>query len=1263
MNRKNWVTDTKTHYKMYKSGRNWVVAGISLLSFGAFLAGGAGFAHADTATDPVSEAPTTKTVVTPVAAVETTPTEVAAETPVTPVEETPAAPEVKPEGSPVVAEEVVPKVTEPAASTQIETPEVAQPAMEQATPEPATPEPAQPVAEKPVVTRRSAPSPRAAQVPTAAVKSPITVTSEAVTPTVEAGDSAVFKVTFDATGIKTNYHNAKLTLTLPTIDGTTLGNQLADLAVAGVTPIINTKGQLEYDFATLSETSANIVLNFKTDRTQAKDGEKLALTVTFTADELDLAPTVSATSGPATVSNNKVVGSVTNHIGSIKDSAGETHINPTQNDSVVWNWAVNIPTSQNGVKLIQAGKNIIFTYTLPKGLTYVGMDSADGLTNPTPTVVVDSATGITTLTWTQPASSLADQVANDQTYKFGVKTTVDDDVANYEELATTGQYTATYTDGTTDTETSSALTDATVTVTPYDPSTLPTTSGKVAASVSAGPADGKGHTTLDYTSGDPTVYIEDNPILLTYDVLTGVYGSQQTSSTYPNLKYFGMHQEFDGNQVLQTIQLNPAVYRPNMSYKDQPLTVYPFVTLAVKYAGENTTNQYQVLSSNIDTSKKNVFTRTDLLAMGLDASKDVIDVFMYYHLDADGQALPTDPDTWYFNIKPTNTNNTTNGVSSNIDYASLPADSGAPNGTAQEFFFTTSVKDGYTGTLTNQFVPQYGVNAPISAHHDHYFTLGDWRVFAKEAGGQYTWLKNPNLVEVASRPTGTTKIVNTSTSLVGTADSKEIAAGTHQVKVDFGVANGSLGNLVASGKDFTTYTLLPKGVTFDAANTVADGEKTVSVSDGNYQGTGQQLVKIDWKGLSYVAPKQTVETQFAVNIANDAPKDVVFKTYVDLGDNDYEVQTATPNPSVTDTSKVTDISEITGVGSAATSLAASGVTYTIIKNSVTQVTQQVKGQNGATFADSATVKPGDKVTINLNTTTNTDKELTSLDLVDVLPVVGDTGLTTNAERGSDYQAKLTGPVTLPADWVGKVQVLYTTDSGVTTDPASAAWTDTVDDYATVTAFRLVLDPATGATINGQNQTVSFEVEVPDTATNGQVAYNRFAITANGLQYTEPLQVAIKVNVPANPGSGGGTTVPGTGGSTGGSGGEVTGPGTGAGTGSGNETGSGTVTPGTTTPSEAGQPGSTGTSESTGNNPITVATSGNTTAAATTANGNKLVATRAHANGASDDNVGNSDNGTLPQTSESSATIWAIVGLALSVNLIGLVGFRKKWQYK
>ena len=87
----------------------------------------------------------------------------------------------------------------------------------------------------------------------------------------------------------------------------------------------------------------------------------------------------------------------------------------------------------------------------------------------------------------------------------------------------------------------------------------------------------------------------------------------------------------------------------------------------------------------------------------------------------------------------------------------------------------------------------------------------------------------------------------------------------------------------------------------------------------------------------------------------------------------------------------------------------------------------MKGQNGATFADSATVKPGDKVTINLNTTTNTDKELTSLDLVDVLPVVGDTGLTTNAERGSDYQAKLTGTVTISADWVVKVQVIYTTD--------------------------------------------------------------------------------------------------------------------------------------------------------------------------------------------------------------------------------------------
>ena len=107
------------------------------------------------------------------------------------------------------------------------------------------------------------------------------------------------------------------------------------------------------------------------------------------------------------------------------------------------------------------------------------------------------------------------------------------------------------------------------------------------------------------------------------------------------------------------------------------------------------------------------------------------------------------------------------------------------------------------------------------------------------------------------------------------------------------------------------------------------------------------------------------------------------------------------------------------------------------------------------------LKTGDSFDYLLKVTNETSASHTGLTVYDTLPRPGDQNILGNASRGSEFAVTLRQAITPPEGYT----VLYTTSSDVYEKPmdemiAADIWTDTISDYASVTAFKIVAQEGT-----------------------------------------------------------------------------------------------------------------------------------------------------------------------------------------------------------
>lgn len=950
---------------------------------------------------------------------------------------------------------------------------------------------------------------------------PVSVKTEAAQTETQIGGNAVFSVDVNITGIKTELNNAKLVVDLPT--GTKPADTLDHYAINDVTPVADIDtNSLTYDFGTINSGIHQIVIyNLNTDKTILKKDDELKFTTVLTADDQTTVTGEAATKITATdaTSETSIASTITGSDGTVKKYAAS-------GDNIDWSIAGQVYTAQAGVELLDPDTPMTLTYTVDKNLIFKDVTNGSGIELPAPNVVTN-ADGSTTLTWTFKPGTLAEQAAQNIKYGVKVNTQVKPDTLSFTTVTNVPELSYKTITGT-QVDKKANLPAASVLVTNNNPESY-TKVGSIFMMGQISTADGNGgyDTTQNVgTNLDPVVVAEDNPVLKWLDMANegylGILNQDTLHELYGDYNYYAILQNINKGEVLQSIYLSPAKYLPNYSYYNehgmQNLKVAPTVTLAVQYAGETS---YQSLADNLAVDGSETLTRAEMIQMGLDPDKDIQRVWLYYHKHGQGE-LPTinaedltGDNAWTTNADGTQTSN-------------LPAGSYAPLGIYEPVHFTTTVKPDFTGTLSHDFLPQFIVlkkdaNTVEETYPAQFYFLqtADKDSGRVETNDRFGFLAST--VEVTSEPKGTAQIVTASVLLDGKPVGSQLIAGEHQVTINAQLTADSQSRLVTSDA-FTSYTLLPKGVTLGTQDT--NGFINATLVDADYQGTGQQLVKLVSAEKGYLNPGSNVSVGFNVDISSSADPTLTFGVTFMSPEKDIQVPT-----SVNEQNELavlgTDANDLDGNGDTTQATVSANAVYKLLKSSTVHVIGTVT--NGSTTGITTDAYSGDTVTVSLLTKPDTDADLQNLSLVDWLPTPGDTGLTTSDSRGSTFAPSLTGPITLPSGWNDKVTVKYSTDLSNGVDPSIATWqsADEISDWAKVTGFWVYLDPAAGITVPGGEQLITYKLAVPAKTEKGLVAYNTFYMSANQLSATEPQLVEIKTlgDKPENPGKPGDETPP------------------------------------------------------------------------------------------------------------------------------------------
>lgn len=152
---------------------------------------------------------------------------------------------------------------------------------------------------------------------------------------------------------------------------------------------------------------------------------------------------------------------------------------------------------------------------------------------------------------------------------------------------------------------------------------------------------------------------------------------------------------------------------------------------------------------------------------------------------------------------------------------------------------------------------------------------------------------------------------------------------------------------------------------------------------------------------------------------------------------------------------------------------------------------------------------------------NNKQNMSTFELVDILPHEGDYQAAADAgagaalARNSAFADVLSGPVTTNND--SKYTVYYSTDpiSGKVDNPANTlTWNTEVSDYSQVTAIKVTLN--NGYTFNkGEKLEAFVPMRAPENAALDTRAYNDFAISTNGTEWTPTNMVYNEIYVPSS----------------------------------------------------------------------------------------------------------------------------------------------------
>jgi uncharacterized repeat protein (TIGR01451 family) len=276
----------------------------------------------------------------------------------------------------------------------------------------------------------------------------------------------------------------------------------------------------------------------------------------------------------------------------------------------------------------------------------------------------------------------------------------------------------------------------------------------------------------------------------------------------------------------------------------------------------------------------------------------------------------------------------------------------------------------------------------------------------------------------------------------------------------------------------------------------------------NYNGTGRTLLRWKWNGLS-VPPGKEFYVDFTVQIAPGTTNGTI-----------SNIEALASNTGLTNCT-TTDTNDLTGNGSS-TDKRCENTNNSLAIGSVATLSSQklVKGQLDSGYSLAGFTIPGGTADYKLNITNTGNIAVKNIEVIDILPFIGDTGVIDPQDRLSEWRPNLIGAVSAPAG----VTVYYSIEKNpcrpelVPAGPAGcnpANWTATLPaDPSTVQSLKfdfgsIVLAPSASLTLG-------WPMRAPVGTLPGKLAWNSFGYvgTRNDNNQTllpsEPIKVNIQV---------------------------------------------------------------------------------------------------------------------------------------------------------
>lgn len=934
----------------------------------------------------------------------------------------------------------------------------------------------------PTVSYKSARSVQTA-VAASVVKADLNLTAENTE--VQAGQSATFDLNLVVNGINQTMNQQRLVIDLP--EQFKLSNDL-DLTIDGVTPTINQDGtQLIYQFmAPTNGLSISKQFVYSTADQVVLNGAKATMSAHYFDGDTQLADsgeqTVTVTSTAQYGVTNQVIGVLAHdENGDIAvDENGNVNLDSSlitglAGDLLVYRVGISAPKNLVGQAYFEPGSAVTLYYQVPKGLTYVDVDSS----TVKPTQYLNT-NGDTILVFELTAPSLADQLAaTDNLFNayFNIVLRIDADTVPLTKLTTLSQVEATSINGEAITSPAAA---STIQTSVSSESANVLTNGYVNPSYNWGPSDGEGHYTSDVGRSDPVVYPDAKLMFM-----------MQTGSS-----------EF---------------YYPDADHGIPGVAVGDMWKYIATYNVDPHLNVEQMTVASV----KSYVTFTDAGIYGADVpfnKQPIADVYVRYQDEDDFEATPILTDvTTTSSIDMTQLVDNARGVAQiRFIYKVIP------QGLSQLTMFIMSPKAGYYGQVSNDFTVeiagfdgQYedvlfskegsivqaminpvdgsldttsarvGTDIHLYDDVDHLVPEGS-DLDRREVFNQYM---QPQTAEIVAPAENSPRVLNESLQLLNqTNDRATTGDNVLQVMVENNQAS------LQSFSGLKSYVFLPTGMTY----TGTDANVTsTAVANGT-------MLTINWAATA-LAPAQQNRLKLAVNI--DPTLKVGSLTPV-LYSTVTETDTVAPaNLDPTSTSPVQLLPDTSDIDGNAATENVFVLPQTFLLNSDSNeihVAATATNQAGET-GQLVKTAVREKAQYGLSFTPTSDQGLQNVTIIGTLPAINDVSISDpTVARDTTATVTMTGPVVLPADWEGLATVSYALKSATDQYLAEAE----VSNFNQVASFKITY---TGdAYLPTDTTSLVVPVKVNSQALVAQTAYMSYSVAANGLNATEGLKAGLLV---------------------------------------------------------------------------------------------------------------------------------------------------------